>query len=204
MKLEEGIHLIDGTMANSYFIENGGKGILVDTGTKASAGKILSFLKNNDFNLDTVLITHYHMDHIGGLSTIYSKLKPKVFVPDTEVGVVKGNEKPQMAKSLMPKLVGAIAHPKSVSDVSPVSEFKSGDIDVIATNGHTPGSTSYYLKDRGILFVGDALVNNKGELKINKTFTLDMKKAEESREKILNSGARLILSGHGDPYYLKK
>lgn len=204
MKLEEGIHLIDGTMANCYFIENDGKGILVDSGTKGSARKILSFLKINNFTLDTVLITHYHMDHIGGLGTIYRKLKPKIFVPDSEISVIKGESRPQMARNLLPKIVGAFSHPEAVSDVSAVSRFKSDRISVVETNGHTPGSTSYYIEDSGILFVGDAVVNSRGKLKINRTFTLDVPKAEESEKKIHESGARLILSGHGDPYYTKK
>lgn len=203
MKITDGVHLIDGTMANCYFIENDGKGILIDAGTKGSAKKILEFLKSNSFKLDTVLITHYHMDHRGGLARVHSALKPKIYVPDLEVDVVKGKEKPKSSNTFMSKMVGSIAHPEPVEDVLPASKFKSDSIEVIETHGHTPGSTSYFLKEKGILFVGDALVNSNGELKINKTFTQDFDEAEKSRKTILESGAKLILSGHGQPYELK-
>ncbi len=200
MKIEEGLHLIDGTMANCYFLENGGNGILIDSGTKGSGKKVIGFLKSNSFRPDTVLITHYHMDHIGGLSMVYSEFKPSIYVPDAELGVVKGESKPQTSGKLLSKMVGAMAHPEPVRDVKPVSEFKSDLITPMDTHGHTPGSTSYYIEKSGVIFVGDALVNSNGNLKINRTFTLDISAAEESQKKILQKGARLILSGHGKPF----
>lgn len=204
MKIRDDIHLIDGTMANCYFIENEGSGILIDTGTKGSGKKILKFLGDHSYRLSTVLITHYHMDHIGGLHQIVDSLGPEVYVPDVEADVVRGKKKPAATGSFMSKMVGMMAHPEPVADVKPVSSFKSEVIDVLETNGHTPGSTSYIVKGKGILFAGDAVVNGKNGLSINRTFTLDIGEAENSEKKILASGAEVILSGHGNPYYTSR
>lgn len=203
MKVGSDVHLIDGTMANCYFIENSGDGILIDSGMKGSSKKIIKFLDEGNFNLKTVLITHYHMDHIGGLSRIYEKYKPEIFVPDSEIPVITGKEKMKSSQSMISKFVVSMAKPAPVSSVHPVSDFKSGRIEVIDTHGHTPGSTSYFLKEDGLLFVGDAVVNSKGKLDINRTFTLDIEEAEKSRMKILEVGAKTILSGHGEPYTVK-
>ena len=44
------------------------------------------------------------------------------------------------------------------------------------------------------------LVNSGGELKINRAFTRDLEAAEKSKEIILKHPAKIILSGHGEPY----
>ncbi len=203
MKISEDIHQIDGTMANTYFIENSGEGILIDSGTKGSAGKIIDFIDNGGFNLKTVLITHYHMDHVGGLSRIAGKYRPEIFVPDEEVDVISGKKKPESAKSFLSKMVGAVAHPEPVQGIRPVSEYGSERITVLKTHGHTPGSTSYLLENEKIVFVGDAVVNGKNGLEINRAFTLDMEDAKRSENIIRGCGAGIILSGHGKPYYIK-
>ena len=69
---------------------------------------------------DIVLITHYHPDHIGGLSLVKETFNPVIYVPDGEIDVVKGQKKMTPASSLMSKFVATVMKSKPVKDVRPV------------------------------------------------------------------------------------
>ncbi|EQD59235.1 beta-lactamase domain-containing protein, partial [mine drainage metagenome] len=125
---------------------------------------------------------------------------PIIYMPDREVDVATGHARIKPARSLLSKLVRRFMKIDPVSSVNPVSSLSIEGLEVIDTPGHTPGSTSYFMKSDNALFVGDALVNSKGKLTINKAFTLDQERAEQSKQLILDHEASIILSGHGDVY----
>ena len=81
MKISNPIEKIDGAMANSYLIMIDGMNIIVDAGTPGSGKKITGYLEDHKIKPDAILITHYHVDHVGGLSRIYEKYHPEIFVP---------------------------------------------------------------------------------------------------------------------------
>ena len=67
-----------------------GETVLIDTGTEASAEKLVNFLKEQNLKedggkgiIDYVIITHGHSDHIGGLASVLNNFKVKtVYLPD--------------------------------------------------------------------------------------------------------------------------
>ncbi len=73
---------------------------------------------------------------------------------------------------------------------------------VVPTEGHTPGSTSYLFEPESLLFVGDAVTVKGTETTVNRQFSLDIEKAEESRKRIISMSGITILPGHGDPLKL--
>ncbi len=205
MKISRNVELIEGTMANCYSVHLAGKEILIDSGTKGSGKKILNFYKAKGKKPDVILITHYHPDHIGGLKLIQDAFSSEVYMPDDEIAVGLGKERATTSKKFLPRMISGLMKVQPVSSIMPVSELDIPGIQVVKTPGHTPGSTSYYLESDDTLFVGDAVVvSRSGELNINETFTLDMKKAEKSKNIILKHPATSILSGHGPKYTKSK
>lgn len=201
MNVTDKVERIDHTMANCYLFELNGKNFLVDAGTKGTGKKILKYLRERRANIDYILITHYHPDHIGGLKEISDAFTCNIIVSAGDAPVVTGKQKMQPANSFLSKMVAAMMRVQPVKNVTLTDDFMIDGLVYVMTPGHTPGSMSYYLESEGVLFVGDAVVNSGGVLKINRAFTKDLEAAEKSKEIIMKHPAKIILSGHGEPYH---
>lgn len=65
------IHYIDVGQADSILIQVNNKNLLIDAGNKSDGSSIVSYLKDHKVkNLDYIVATHPHEDHIGGMSTV--------------------------------------------------------------------------------------------------------------------------------------
>lgn len=125
MKITDRVDLIDGTMAHSYVFDSGSGIVLFDTGTKGSAKKIVEYFINRRSKPAYVILTHYHMDHIGGLPRIKSEFNPVVFINDADRKVVTGEATmPRPPSRLVSMMLG-------LTRVTPVGDVKSlGDMNL--------------------------------------------------------------------------
>ncbi len=199
MKLTDSVERIDGTMAHAYVVRHDGKVILIDAGMKSSGRKIVDFFESRSEKPDAILITHYHPDHIGGLSLLVEKYDPLVFAHSAELNVIRGKEKITPAKSLLSKMVSTVSRVEPVTKVEELEKIPFNWIRAVDTRGHTPGSTSFFFEPESMLFVGDAVTVKGNETTINRHFTLNLEEAEKSRKKILSMKDATILPGHGEP-----
>jgi hydroxyacylglutathione hydrolase len=65
------VHSIQGGYANTYLIEDGDSIVAVDVGTAAAADAIYEYLREQPGSrarLRMVTATHFHIDHVGGIS----------------------------------------------------------------------------------------------------------------------------------------
>ena len=82
-----------------YFGEN--MYILIDEETKKCAvvdpggasDKILNYIKRNSLELEYILLTHGHGDHIGAVNTIKSRTNAKVVAHNDEQELLNDNRK---------------------------------------------------------------------------------------------------------------
>ena len=68
---------------NCYIITNG-KTIIIDPGDEAY--KIINYLNENNLDLDSILITHHHFDHVGALDDILKYKNVEVYDSFLEEG----------------------------------------------------------------------------------------------------------------------
>ena len=64
-----------------WLIENGSHAAVVDPG---DAAPVISALKQRGLKLTTILITHHHADHIGGVEALIQAFSPQVYAPKKE------------------------------------------------------------------------------------------------------------------------
>ncbi len=113
-----------------------GKALAVDPG---EAGGVLRALKEHDLVLTTVLVTHHHYDHSGGVGDLKRQTGCKVIGPDKRIPSVD-----QIVNSKQTITVGRLK------------------IEVIGTPGHTRTSVCFLVcpfgdNPHGLLFTGDTM-----------------------------------------------
>jgi len=181
---------------NAFLIKAPGQNILVDT---AFGGAIFDKIKTLGLGLDqidAVLLTHMHGDHIGGLQKDGKALLPnaKIYLSEKEYTFFTKTQVNQGAVAALapygsrviafePDALGAATH-----------EILPG-ISAIANYGHTPGHTAYLVENGGakLIIAGDflhvALVQIPNP-DISATYDTDQKAAAASRRQILDYAAK--------------
>ncbi|MBB6481553.1 MBL fold metallo-hydrolase [Spirochaeta isovalerica] len=216
-EISKGVYALETGFVRVFLLEHEGVLTLIDTGIPGMGEKILSAIESLGYDrkaLKHILITHFHMDHIGSLEEIKSRTGALVYVHKDEaatIGTVPATEAaPGIAKKLMFELLikksRQTPQPSVPVDVTleggEILDF-AGGLQVIATPGHSPGHTSYFLsREGGILFVGDAasggrlpgypMLFNKKETAIRSLAligNMNFEKAYFSHGKPIESGA---------------
>ncbi|MDO8420276.1 MAG: MBL fold metallo-hydrolase, partial [Rubrivivax sp.] len=155
-----------------FLVVAGNRRILMDTGLGefggTTTGKLLENLRAAGFqpgDIDTVLITHYHGDHIGGLRNKAGEFvfgKAKVMVPVPEHAFWMDDAKMAAAPE---SLKGGFSNARRVFAQMPADmlvRFEPGSVVApgirsVAAYGHTPGHTLFEVGSAGQAFtyVGD-------------------------------------------------
>jgi len=218
--LHEDPHTLD--VVDMGFLVNTGKQlILVDAGAGTwwgggALGRLASSLRSAGYTpeeVDLVLVTHLHSDHVGGLTTQDGK---RVF-PYADVYVAKAESEfwlsPEIAakapKDAQPffQSAQAIAAPyikadkwHTFSGPEPVVD----GVQIVPLHGHTPGHTGYEFSSKGqkILFWGDIIHAQRVQLQhpeVTAIFDIDQTAAAATRNQLLPKLARedvLIATPH--------
>ena len=76
--------LSSGSKGNSTYVETNNHKILIDIGTSSLyVERSLKSIGINPSDIDIVLITHAHVDHINGLKVFAKKYNPLIYISDS-------------------------------------------------------------------------------------------------------------------------
>lgn len=138
---------------NTYLVVNDktNRGFIVDPGGKDR--RLLQFVEENKIEIDYIILTHGHGDHICGIDD-YCKAWPqaKIVANENEVPLLKDAK--QNFSSVTCGFPISITPDISVKD-GETMQLGEINLEFLHTPGHTPGGMSIYVG--GYLFSGDTL-----------------------------------------------
>jgi len=219
MKIAPGLHRIGPDTVNAYLIEEAGRVTIIDAAMAGYWKRLPAALVEMGRTLDDVealVLTHGHADHIGFAERIRSERHVPVSVHEADAALARG-EVPNPAKGLGPIKLGpllgflwlglrngGLSQPK-VLEVSTFGDGATLDVPgsprVILVPGHTPGSAALHVPTVDALFVGDALatyaVTTGARGPQVAPFSADAAQAVESLDRLNSVEAAWLLPGHG-------
>lgn len=199
------------TSVNAYLVNTGAKVVLVDTGTAGlfgpTAGRVLANLKASGYTpeqVDEIVITHMHGDHIGGASaTAFPNATLRIDKRDSDFWlspeqVAKGGDGGKAIAALV----------KGFADGGRFKPFEGSaagveivpGVKAVPAYGHTPGHSNYVAESKGqkMMFWGDLMhvaAVQFPEPAVTVQFDSDPEAARPAREKAYAAAAK-------DGYYV--
>ena len=111
-------------------------------------------LEEEKLTPEAVLLTHGHLDHIGGAAELQRRYGIPVYMNEDDRKVVE-NPDPRLSR-LWKRFPDTGFSTSAVRDGDRV-EAAGLTFEVIATPGHTPGGVCWLVRDEKLLFTGDTL-----------------------------------------------
>lgn len=168
------IHYSFEGFSNTYLFgpEDGGDAVLVDPGVMDV--ELLNLIENNTYYIRTILITHAHTSHVGGIRTLKKIYNAELYGRTTEVSGFSCNK------------------------IKDGEEFSAADFKVVPIElpGHSHDSIVFSMKD--LLFTGDALEAGRVSSTPNAYARSILLSAVQEKISIYPDST-IVLPGHGPP-----
>jgi len=132
--------------------DDGQHAVIVDPGEEAP--RLLAALEEWGVELDAILLTHTHFDHVGAVAPIARATGAPVYYPELEVPVL------QDINAFIPwPGFGPYESwdPEHTVAGGETLELAGLTLDVVFTPGHSPGHVTYAVRGEPALFSGDVL-----------------------------------------------
>ena len=220
------IHRIEDAYTNWYLVEEEGKLTVVDAGVPTSWRSFedaLARLGRRKPDVEAVVLTHGHFDHLGFAERARRELGIPVYVHEADVPLTRSprsydHERPRSYYFLTQvqalPVVTALVRNRAwwPEPVQQVERFADGPLPVpgaprvVATPGHTLGHVALHFPDRDVVIAGDAIVMfdpyraTRGPRIVSRAATADSSQALASLEALAATGAQTVLTGHGEPW----
>ncbi|EDS72549.1 metallo-beta-lactamase domain protein [Anaerofustis stercorihominis DSM 17244] len=180
---------------NCYIITKNDKSIIIDPGHNDE--RLMDYIRKENLNIEKILLTHGHFDHIAGTDMVRDATGAKVYIHELDNEMLSNPNK--NGSALMMGMGIKIREADEFVYDGEKIDFEGSEIEVIFTPGHSKGGVCYKIDDAGVIFCGDTLFLRSigrtdlygGSIEVlessirNKIYTLDKNYT--------------LLSGHGDP-----
>ena len=139
---------------NCYVIrrEDSDRALIVDPGDEAE--RILGPVDDLGLDVEAILVTHCHFDHIGAVAPVARETGAPVYCPKLETPVLA-----DIMSWVPPGPFGPFESYEAEETVAggETLDLAGFEIEVIFTPGHSPGHVTYSIRDEAAIFSGDVL-----------------------------------------------
>lgn len=218
----EGVHFVHTKLVNWVVLVEGDRVALVDAGYPGQVQAVeqsVRKLGRQPAEIEAVLVTHAHVDHLGGVPELVARYSCRVLTSQDEAPHVRGEVRESATpldvtlRSYNPRILrwglqvaaaGGTRHPK-VMTVEPVPYGAPLDLPrspkPVSLAGHTTGHTAYVVGDA--IALGDALATGHptskrhGPQLLRGFFHHDEARLRETLGELRTLDAERLLPGHG-------
>jgi glyoxylase-like metal-dependent hydrolase (beta-lactamase superfamily II) len=222
----DGVHRIAESYTNWYLVEEDGRLTVVDAGVPSSWDSLhaaLARLGRAPSDVEAVVLTHAHFDHVGFAERARKELGVPVYVHENDVPLTahpwRYDHERRRARYFatqlraLPIAATFLRHrafwPPAVEEVV---RFADGVLPVpgaprvVFTPGHTLGHCALHFPERDAVIAGDAVVTldpytgRRGPRLVARAATVDAERNVRTLDALAETGARTVLVGHGEPW----
>jgi glyoxylase-like metal-dependent hydrolase (beta-lactamase superfamily II) len=210
-------------VVNWYLIEYGGRITVVDAAVPAYLPQIdrgLALLGKGRSDVEAVVLTHAHADHVGVAELLRSELHVPVYVHEDDERLARtakafgkndGSMLPYLRYPMAYRLLFELGKsggmkPRPIAEVQTYTDGAElpGGLRAIHTPGHSDGHCALVAGE--VMFTGDALctlnplTGKRGPELMPTALNRSTAAAAASLNRLAGTGATLVLPGHGDPW----
>jgi glyoxylase-like metal-dependent hydrolase (beta-lactamase superfamily II) len=217
------VHRFDTGTFNWYVIEEAGRLTLVDAGFPGHYSifkRGIALLGRSLIDVEAIILTHAHADHMGFAERLRSDCGAPVFVHADDArkaqrrlqlpwfGLLSNAWHPYMARILTHATINGVFTMPGIAKVYEIAGGQVLDVPgrphVVHVPGHTPGEIALFIPGAGVLIAGDALVTRNlitgqlgGPEVVVPILSYDFDMSLRTIDKLRDIGHATIVSGHG-------
>ena len=209
-------------VVNWVLLREGRDLTLIDGGYPGQAGAVVESIRRIGARPEDIrgaLLTHAHVDHLGGLAKLVARYGFPVYADPAEVGHARRDYLQQASPASIARIAVAPRVLRWLAAVTPLGVLSRAGITETqafpepldlpgrprpgAAHGHTDGHSAYLVADGAALVSGDALVSDHpisavhGAQCIPDVFQHDKAAARASVEAFTTLDAQTLFPGHG-------
>ena len=201
---DQSVWAFDLGMVNAYLVDDGTV-TLIDAGTPGAADDLESGLEAAGYStdeIDRVLLTHFDLDHVGGLAPL--GIEAPAYMMDPDASMLEGSDRLPFTskKGLLHRVTGVMLTRPNVAIERVQDGQQIGGFTAHHTPGHTPGHVLYHHPELEVALLGDLVAEDDGTLgtppwPLTHDNGQNRRSIRELAERDLSF--EIACMGHGDP-----
>jgi glyoxylase-like metal-dependent hydrolase (beta-lactamase superfamily II) len=200
-QIVKGIYLIAGPNisnpedAAAFIIDFGDELVMIDSGAGDSTEVIEKNIRSAGLDpakISSLVLTHCHIDHIGGAPYFQKKFGAKIIVHDLDADAIEVGDPVRTAATWYGTFFPPTEVDKRLKSDHEILSFGKQELHCLHTPGHTPGSICIYLErdNKKVLFGQDI------HGPFSASFGSDIEQWKKSMKKLIALEADILCEGH--------